>query len=63
MLLKEIRDKMNQAMQLVKSLEIREKKRLADQLEKKAKEAQEKAANASAAAMTMKAGEAGGTSS
>jgi len=57
--LKELREKMNQAMQLVKSLEIREKKKLADQLEKKAKEAQEKADGASAAADALKSADAG----
>mmetsp|Transcript_1288 Transcript_1288/g.4368 ORF Transcript_1288/g.4368 Transcript_1288/m.4368 type:complete len:295 (+) Transcript_1288:42-926(+) len=42
-LLKDVREKMGTAMQMIKSLEIREKKRMADQLEKKAKEAQLKA--------------------
>jgi len=42
-LLKDVRDKMVVALQMVKSLEIREKKRMADSLEKKAKEAQAQA--------------------
>lgn len=55
LLLKEVKEKMSQAMQMVKAMEIREKKRLADSLEQKAKEAQEKASAAGAASAAITA--------
>jgi len=48
MLVKDLKEKLSQAMQMLKAMEIREKKRMAESLEAKAKEAQAKAAAAGA---------------
>ena len=54
-LLKEYQEKVANAMQMIKSAEIMEKKRMAEALEAKAKAAQEKAESASSAAADIKA--------